>query len=211
MKRARRQLRLSKIAGFTVVELMVVVLLIGALMTMSILSIRSLGGVEAKEELTRIAGLCSEIYTNARISSVTHRINFDLDNNNYWVEKEVAEAGESKPALGHGDVTIDLLESPKKKEEEEESDNLAPTFKPVEGSLGEKYQLPKALVIHGAWTDELQEVARTGIVSIYFFGGGYTQASFVSLAEKGDEENSSIYLALTPLTGAIATNYGSPK
>lgn len=188
-------------------ELMVVVVLVGVMMAIAIPSIQSLSGAKVKEAVTRIAGLSSEVYAKAAISGVTHRINFDLDSNQYWVEVREIEAGLIAPDLGYDE----LLKTLRAKQKEGEKElKLTPRYKAVEGQLGEKYSLPKNLVLFGAWTDQLEEVARTGLVSIYFFSGGYTQASFVSVAEKGDEVENAIYIALNPLTGAATINYGEP-
>jgi prepilin-type N-terminal cleavage/methylation domain-containing protein len=206
----RRHRKRSILLGFSLLELMVVIVLIGGLIAIIVPSIQSLSGLEIKNEITKIAGLSSEVYALAAISGKTHRIIFDLDNQKYWVEEKVAEAGEIKPDLGYED----LMRVQIKKNTAKEAtgvNRFIPSYKQVEGSLGEKYELARNLVFHGVWTEEMNEIARAGHLAIYFFSGGYTQLAFVSLAIKGEEEESSIYMALSPLTGAVKIDYGEPN
>lgn len=192
--------------GFTLLELMVVVALLAGLIAIAIPSIRSLGGLDLKNEVVKVAGLSNEVYALASISGKTHRIVFDLDEQKYWTEEKVGDAGEIKPELGYED----LMKAKIDKKDETPADKYVPSFKEVEGALGEKNTLAKNIVIHGVWTEEMDDVARAGKVALYFFQGGYAQSSFVSLAIKGDEENTAMYLAQNPLTGEIEISMGEP-
>jgi len=194
--------------GFSLLELMVVIVLVGFMVVIAVVSLRSLIGLDLKNEITRIAGLTSEVYDLAAISGKTHRIVFDLDNGSYWVEEKVGEALEIKPELGYEELIKARLQE--HKEESESGVEFLPEFKTASGVLGEKYELPTDTVIYGAWTEHMSEIARSGHVFIYFFSGGYTQVSFVSLAVKGNEEKSAIYLSLSPLTGAVKIDLGEP-
>lgn len=210
MKNDRYFRKRSAPLGFSLLELMVVVVLLGGLIAIVIPSIRSLSSLDLKNEITRIAGLSSEVYALSAISGKTHRIVFDLDTQKYWVEEKVGDAGEIRPELGYEELMKVQIEKNASAKETEAANRFLPSFKEVEGRLGEKYTLSGDMIIHGAWTEQMTEVARTGQVSIYFFSGGYTQSAFVSLSIKGEEEESSIYMALSPLTGAVEINRGEP-
>lgn len=196
-------------AGFTLLELMVVIVLLGLLIAIAIPTINSLNGTDLKNEVMRVSGLFSEVYSRAAISGITHRVNFDLDNQSYWVEKKVGDAGTLAPELGYEEIMKEKLKNYTSEQEKEKIERFLPNFKVVEGDLGEKYKL-KNLVIYGAWTEHMQEVAREGIVSIYFFSGGYTQSAFISIGKKDEEADTSMYVALSPLTGAVEINFGEP-
>jgi general secretion pathway protein H len=192
--------------GFTMLELIVVVALMAGLIAIAIPTIRSLGSLDLKSDIVKIAGLSSEVYALASISGKTHRIVFDLDEQKYWVEEKVGDAGQISPELGYED----LMKAKTEKKDEQPADKYAPSFKDAEGYGGEKNALSKNLVIHGVWTEEMNEVARAGKVAIYFFQGGYTQSAFVSLAIKGEEEGTSMYMSLNPLTAAVEIKMGEP-
>jgi prepilin-type N-terminal cleavage/methylation domain-containing protein len=195
--------------GFTLLELMVVIVLIGGLIFIAVPSLRVLGGLDLKNEITKIAGLSSEVYALAAISGKTHRIVFDLENQAFWVEEKQGDAGVIAPELGYEDLMKERIEL--KTKEEDLVDKFLPNFKPVDGPLGQKYELKKDLELRGAWTEQMDEVARSGQVAIYFFTGGYTQVAFVSLGIKGEEDdNSTMHLSLHPLTGEAEINYGEP-
>lgn len=196
--------------GFTLLELMVVIVLVGLLITIAIPTLRSLSGANIKNEIVRLSGLTSEVYARAAISGLTYRINFDLEAQNYWVEEKVGDAGSVAPELGYEELMKERLNKSTSDEEKEKVQRFLPNFKAAEGDLGEKHQLDTDLILYGAWTEHMQEVSRTGTVSIYFFSGGYTQSAFVSIAKKGEEEDSSIYMALSPLTGAVEIDQGEP-
>lgn len=198
-----------RVRGFSLLELMVVLVLLGGIMTMTVLSVGTLSGSKIKDEVTRIAGIASETYALAAISGVTHRINFDLDENTYWVDARQKEAGVIAPDLGYDELLV-TLRARNKEWEKEKNNAFVPIYKPVKGALGEKYKMPGGLSLYGAWTEQMSSVERTGRVSIYFFAGGYTQTSFVSVAEKDDEEDSAMYVALSPLTASVSINYGEP-
>lgn len=188
-------------------ELLVVMALMAGLIAIAIPSIRSLGGLDIKNEMVKMAGLSSEVYALAAISGKTHRIVFDLEAQEYWVEEKTGDAGEINPELGYEE----LFKSKTQKKEKKPEDKFLPSFKEVEGSLHGHIKLHRNLVIHGVWTEDREDIARTGKVAIYYFSGGFTQTAFVSVAEKGDEEETSMYLTLNPLTAAITIELGEPE
>ncbi|MCA9507321.1 MAG: type II secretion system protein [Myxococcales bacterium] len=199
--------------GFTLLELMVVIVLLGFLIAIAIPTINSLSNTDLKNEIMRISGLFSEVYGRAAISGTTHRIVFDLDTQTYWVEKKEGEAGTITPVLGYEEIMKERQKMLLSDEEKEKIGTFLPNFKAVEDNLGEKYKI-KDFIIYGAWTEQAEQseqVIRQGTVSIYFFSGGYTQSAFVSIARKDDDVDNAMYVALSPLTGAVEINYGEPE
>lgn len=196
-------------AGFTLLELMVVIVLLGLLIAIAIPTINSLSGTDLKNEVMRVSGLFNEVYSRAAVSGITHRVNFDIDTQTYWVEAKVGDAGTIAPELGYEEIMKERIKNSTSEQEKEKIERFLPNFKAVEDYLGEKRTL-KDLAIYGAWTEHMEEIAREGVVSIYFFAGGYTQSAFVSIAKKGTEADTAMYVALSPLTGAVEINFGEP-
>lgn len=196
--------------GFSLLELMVVMVLVALLMVIAIPAIRSISQADVKGEIMRLAGLTSEVYARAAVSGINHRISFDLEEGSYWVEEKAQEAGEFSPDLGYEELMKELQNQ--SEENRKKMDQFIPNYKAVSGDLGEKYSLPKSLKLYGVWADNMDAVSRSGKVYVYFFAGGYTQLAFISILEKGDEEASSaMYLSLSPLTGRVEINYGEPE
>lgn len=200
----------SFIRGFTLLELMVVLILIAALTMVAIPTIRALTDVNLKSEITKLSGLSMETYGRASISGKTHRVVFDLDNNKYWVEEKTDGVFEISPELGYDEQLKNLQAQRKKDREEGDELEFMPEFKPIDGPLGKEVVLEKNILIYGAWTEQMDNIARSGRVYIYYFSGGFTQVSFVSLAIKGSEDRSIMYLSLSPLTGAVTIDYNEP-
>ena len=199
----------NRLAGFSLLELMVVVVLLAGLMAILIPTLNSIAGADVKNEIVRMAGLMRELYNHARISGITHRINIDLDNQNYWVEAKEGDAGIIAPELGYKELMEELITKGKEAQKNPEYQHV-PQYKESK-DFGEKIQLGKNIVFYGAWTEDMPEVARTGIVYIYFFPKGYTQSAFVSIAQRGDEQDTAMYVALSPLTGAVSIDYSEPE
>lgn len=185
-------------------ELMVVMVLVALLMMVVVPAINTIAGSDIKNQINQIAGLANELHSRAAIGGISHRINFDLDNQTYWVEKKVGDAGTFAPELGYKELMEVLI----KKDNKDKNDNdFMAKFTEVEG---EKFTLAKNLVFHGAWASPMKEIARTGIVSMYFYDDGDNDPSFISIAKKGDEEDSAMYFEPNPLTGAATIDFGEP-
>jgi prepilin-type N-terminal cleavage/methylation domain-containing protein len=210
MNRDRHQKNPQCLLGFSLLELMVVVVLLGGLMALVTPAIQALVGLDLKGEITKIGGLSNEVYSLAAISGKNHRIVFDIENNQYWVEEQVGDAGEIKPDLSYEELMEQRIKKGLDRKEDEAANAFLPSFKEVEGPLGEKTTLPKDIVLFGVWAEGMKEVSRVGQVFIRFYTGGYAQASFVSLAIKGDEDNTAMYVSLDPLTAQITIKQGEP-
>lgn len=210
MNNGGQKQQMRRALGFSLLELMVVVVLLAGLLTIVIPTINSLQSLDLKNEIVKLAGLSSEVYALAALSGKTHRIVFNLDEQTYWVEQKSGDAGEISPELGYEELMKMRVEETVRDQRSEGADRFIPKFKKVEGRIGEKLELAKNVVFHGLWAESMDDVVRTGQAFIYFFSEGYTQSCFVSLAIKG-EEDSAMYLALSPLTGSAKIDFGEPE
>lgn len=186
--------------GFTILELMIVVTIIALVMAISLPSINSLSSLDIKREITKIAGLCSEIYNLTSISGKNHRIVFDMDQGEYWVEEKQGHIKEISPDLGYEDMM-------KEARQRTSLDRFLPKYSLLKDFP--KKSLPKNVVFYDIWTEDMKEKARSGMVNIYFFRG-YGPLAFISLAFK-DDEKSAIYLSLNPLTGEKTISMTEPN
>jgi len=82
---SRRSRARAGAAGFTLLELAVVLFIIGLIMTIAMPYFRGLQGAQLKSEARRLASRANYLYEEAGAQKVLLRITFDLDNNSYSV------------------------------------------------------------------------------------------------------------------------------
>jgi prepilin-type N-terminal cleavage/methylation domain-containing protein len=73
--------------GFTLLELAVVLFIIGLVLTIAMPYFSSLRGTELRSEARRLAAISHYLYEEAGAQKVILRLNFDLDNNGYFVTR----------------------------------------------------------------------------------------------------------------------------
>lgn len=178
--------------GFSLIEIMVVLLLIGVFTAIAIPTFRSINGSKLKSTATQLQGLIRDTYSRAALSGKTCRVMFDIDKREYWVEE-----------------SADVVKAKSKEQEEEEKEERAtgkpvqrPEFKAVEDELGEKHPLAEDVYFKSIWIDRLEERATKGQIALYFFPDGYTEEAQIVVAD--DPDGKRLYdLIVEPLTGSV--------
>jgi len=215
--------------GFSMLEIAVVILLLGAMAAIAIPSLNSLTGVELRRATGMLSGLCRDTYAKAALSGNAHRIVFDLENNSYWVERatgrvvvkrKLIEAnGEGYVFINQEDERLEGTEADSKDEEErtkrallknpdwekvsapgEDGDEIKPQFLPDACALGED---DGCVRFKSVWVDHLVEPARAGQVALVFFPGGYAQEAQIALTDEDDSGNNVLTVEVLPLTGEV--------
>jgi prepilin-type N-terminal cleavage/methylation domain-containing protein len=74
-------------AGFTLVELSIVILIIAIVARVAIPKIRSVTGAELTAATRRLANTTRYLYEEAALEGAVLSLNFDLDRQEYWVER----------------------------------------------------------------------------------------------------------------------------
>lgn len=88
-------------AGFTLIELMLVVLLLGLMASLSMPLISGFEPNRLNSSARRIAGTVRYLYNEAAMTGREHRLTFDLSKNSYRAS-EINAAGELQPLQGIG-------------------------------------------------------------------------------------------------------------
>lgn len=193
MKLATGITKHQKHKGFSLLELMVVLLLVATFVGIAIPTFRSLSGSKLKSTANQLLGLIRDTYARASLSGKTCRIVFDMDKKEYWVEESA-------------DTVKVKTQAQEEEEAQENRSNAvpvkAPEFKPVEDELGEKHQLPEDIYFRSIWIDRFKERANKGQAALYFFPDGYTEEAQIVIAD--DPEGKRLYnLVVEPLTGSV--------
>lgn len=183
----------SKQRGFSLLEIMVVLLLIGVFTAIAIPTFRSISGSKLKSTANQLQGLIRDTYARASLSGKTCRIVFDMDKKEYWVEE-----------------SSDVVKAKNKEQEEAEEKEARetgkpvkrPEFKVVEDELGEKHKLPEDIYFRSIWIDRFEERAGKGQIALYFFPDGYTEEAQIVISD--EPEGKRLYdLVVEPLTGTV--------
>jgi prepilin-type N-terminal cleavage/methylation domain-containing protein len=80
-------------AGFTLLEVMLVVLVIGMMLAVAYPRFRNLGGGDVKTEARTLIGRIQGLYAEATFTRRTHRLVYDLDERRYWGETQTEGGG----------------------------------------------------------------------------------------------------------------------
>lgn len=74
--------------GFTLLEMVLVVFILGMVMAIAFPRITNVGGGDLKVETRTLIGHIQGLYGEAALTSKRHRLVFDLDAERYWAEVE---------------------------------------------------------------------------------------------------------------------------
>ncbi len=93
--------RSSNQAGFTLIELALVVLLLGLMASLGLPLISGFEPNRLDSTARRLAGTVKYLYNEAAMTGMEHRLTFEMDDNSYRAE-QVNRSGELEPLLGVG-------------------------------------------------------------------------------------------------------------
>jgi len=81
---AGRRSRLER--GFTLIELMIVILLLGLVMAVAVRGMRSLAKSDMRTSAVKMAGAIRYLFDRASTTGKMHRLVIDFENKKYWAE-----------------------------------------------------------------------------------------------------------------------------
>lgn len=219
-RRRRASARIAA-AGFTLIEIMVVVVLIGLVMGVAVRGLRSLAKSDMRLSATKMSGAIRYLFDRASTTGKIHRLVIDFEQGRYWAEvsddqfymPRERETDETR-AKEEEEITKENEEA--KRKEELAASGGAPTvdvsryrpeeFKPKRARFSAFKEMAikpaevKGAKIAGLFTPRLAEPVSTGKGYIYFFPLGMTEAAQVYLS---DEDKSFYTLVVHPLTGRV--------
>jgi prepilin-type N-terminal cleavage/methylation domain-containing protein len=215
-------------AGFTLLEMMLVLGLVALLSTSVVAGFRSFSKAELRSSSAKLAGMIRYLFDRASTTGKIHRLVFDFDNGKYWAE--VSDDRFFMPRERETDETrekeIEDIAQEKKDEEEAakalesmgdealaDPSRYQPTewkpkrarFEPVSEKMLKPIELHK-VKLAGLFTPRYARPITTGQGYLYFFPLGQTEPSIVHVS---DEEGKSFFsLLVHPLSGKVKVHGG---
>lgn len=216
-------------SGFTLLELVIVIAIIGLMLGAAIIAVGSLTGTRAKEASTELAGTIRLLYDSAALTGRTCRLVFELPQLKDEDGKVKYHAECAKGALtASRDRDEELKEVEKQRKELERNprrrdddrykplaSNDAPTLQELQAREKDRVEQSakynaftseeiKEHTLPGGvrvsiWTKHQREPVKSGTAYLYFFPQGFTERSQVVVRQG----NNAWTLVVSSLTGKV--------
>jgi general secretion pathway protein H len=203
-----------KKAGFTLIELVIVVALLALVVTIVVPSIVNIIGANLRATVAEVAGAIRFTYDLAARKNVPFRLVFDLDEQAYWVEsssekylfdrektgvsegrlseeaEQEKERGRSRRFINRGYIEGGEMWQPKGK----------PSFSDFVGRYTKKKSLPEDIVFLDVWVAHQNDRVTAGRAYLYCFPTGMTERAVIHI---GDDTEDTYTLVVKALTGLV--------
>jgi type II secretory pathway pseudopilin PulG len=202
--------------AFTLLEIL------SLLMAIAVPGLGALSGVQLKESAGLLAGLIRDTYARTALLGRSTRLVLDLEAGAYWIEespvaarlfnKKIEADRDGRAKLDPLDDRLEGIDADTTDEEERAKMQLLapPSFKPVDGDDGKPHPLPSDVRFAQVWTEHLDDWVKGGQVALYFFPGGYTEETLITLTD--DEEASrTLTVWVGALTGEVTIEEEIPR
>lgn len=220
----RQQHPYGRSRGFSLVEILVVVAILGLMLGASVYGFRSIAKSELRSSASKLAGAIRYCFDRAITTGAYYRIVLDLDGNKYWAERSddrmyLSAGKENAPGRGQA---FDLQAEEAKRDADEKKleelstsvggalVNIDPPPKPKRAKFQtfKDTTLPqvklKRAKLFDVFTPRQREPYLKGRAYLYFFPDGHTERAIVRIND-GDDFYS---LVVHPLTGRVEVMSG---
>lgn len=183
--------------GYTLVELMIVVAVIGLLAALVVPAVESLSGANARKAASELAGSMRALFDSAALRHATCRLALDLDQRSWWAECAAGAVGVAKD-LDRANADASLAERFPDEKDEELRRLLARTdFGAFEDRLVKKRELPGKTGFGAIHVEGRRGAVDHGTAYVYFFPGGQAQRAWIPV-----QDGTNLYTVLVePFTG----------
>jgi len=188
-----------KKSGFTLLEILLVIVLLSLLATSVIPRVASISRVGVQSSVRRFTGLVRYAYDNAVLTGRIHRVVLNLDEQTWKVE--AAQPGYLVPSKIKEEAA--LKEAEKVENGDGEKKPPASPFKAVGKNLIDKLPNGVQLVQFESWRLGKGVAATKGEVVIYAYPSGFVDEATVVLAQIGKEKAQNFRVTTKSLTGRV--------
>jgi len=207
-------------SGFTLIEILVVLAIVGILAGLSIRGLRSLARSDLRASVTHMAGAIRYLFDRASTTGQYHRLVIDIESGRYWAEvsddmfylPRDPETESSAKKLAALESELDEKQARQKEMaaaagDVDNSKILPMDFRPKKARFGafkESNLKPVTLkntAVMDVFTPRVADPVIKGRAYIYFFPLGQTEPAIIHLS---DPTQQTIYsLVVHPITGRV--------
>jgi len=214
--------------GFTLIEIIIVLAIVGLIMSLGVGALRSLARSDLRADATHLSGAMRFLFDRASTTGKTHRLVLDLEGGRYWAEvsddrfyaPNEAESQADRQKRENDEAASD--EEQRKRVERQNAYGGSPTisgssfdlsklevgeFRPRRARFAAfketalKPVTLKKLVIRSVYTPRMTEPVTSGRAYLYFYPLGQTEPAIITLTDAAGE---SVYsLVVHPITGRV--------
>ena len=183
-KTSARKIKISSLSnkGFTLIEVMVVVGLIGLIMAFAIPNVGSALKINLSNSTRSIAAAIRTAHDESILSGKLYRLAFDLDKQEYWVEVNDS----NKRVLRTEEQEKELIKKGVLKEEDIKKEQSQ--FVLAKKIHKKKQSLPKGVKIISIFNARNKNSNTTGINYIHFFPHGFVEKGIFYFKDSYDRE-----------------------
>lgn len=169
--------------GFTLVELMIVVAIVGLLGALVVPAVESVSGANARKAAGELAGTMRYLFDTAALRHATCRLALDLDQRSW--RAECAPGGVTMaPETGRGRDDGALAERfPDEKDPEVRRLLARTSFGRFEDRLVKERALPGSTRFGAVHLEGRRDALEEGTAYVYFFPGGQAQRAWVPVKD----------------------------
>jgi general secretion pathway protein H len=207
-------------SGFTLIEILVVLAIVGVLAALSVRGLRSLARSDLRASVSHLSGAIRYLFDRASTTGRYHRLVIDLEQGRYWAEvsddqfylPRDPETESSAKKLAALEAELDEKDARRKEMAEAAGDVdmtkvLPMDFRPKKARFGafkESNLKPVTLKnteVMDVFTPRVADPVTKGRAYIYFFPLGQTEPAIIHLS---DPTQQTIYsLVVHPITGRV--------
>lgn len=207
-------------SGFTLIEILVVLAIVGILAGLSIRGLRSLARSDLRASVSHVSGAIRYLFNRASTTGQYHRLVIDIDAGRYWAEvsddmfylPRDPETESSVKKLAALEADLDEKDARRKEMavaagDVDMSKVLPMDFRPKKARFGafkESNLKPVTLkntVVMDVFTPRVADPVTKGRAYVYFFPLGQTEPAVIHLS---DPTQQTIYsLVVHPITGRV--------
>jgi prepilin-type N-terminal cleavage/methylation domain-containing protein len=183
-------------AGFSLIELLVVVALMALIGTMAIPSISNVFKISLGSTTRDLATTIRYAYNAAMMTKKVHRLVYDLKENRYWVEVgPQSMLMETEETRAKAERARRFAKSDEDKEEEEKASSA---FSLASYVTRKKNDLPRGVTYEDVTTEQTKDPITEGTAYTHFFPHGIIEQTVIHLK---DTSNHRATLIVAPLVG----------